>query len=202
MPVDAIGGAIFVLLIIVALVADQYFARKRHESSTSGAERIHQAVMNKDAVEVRNLLAASPELACDPEVMLWAILKRQDDILAMLLELGANVRQELEWGGAALHIAARYGTLKSVQAILARGADLNEDRGGTPLYWAADQGRPEMVELLLQHGADSRSVAIDKIGKSSFKPTETGQEGFESIRQRVARAQILASQIPLVHAQS
>jgi ankyrin repeat protein len=52
--------------------------------------------------------------------------------------------------------AARTGSLGSVQALLAKGADPNarEEREQTALMWAAAEGHAEVVAALLQAGAD------------------------------------------------
>ena len=59
----------------------------------------------------------------------------------------------------ALMTAARTGKLGPVQALLARGADVNakERRGQTALMWAAAEGHAAVVEALLKAGADFRT---------------------------------------------
>jgi len=186
MAAEAILPAILVVLMIAAVVVT--LARDFHLWA-SGREQLRSAVLFRDAAAVRKLLDASPHLADDREALFSAIFQNRDEVLAVLLERGADVRRPLQWGGAALHIAARYGTAESVQAVLAYGADIDQDCGGTPLFWAADQGRPDVVELLLQRGANAGLVAVEQIGLSAFKPKFTGQEGFEAIRRQVAEAQ-------------
>ena len=186
MSAGAIFAAVTVVLVVsavlVTLARDLYLW-------ASGRERLRIAVLFRDAGAVRKLLDASPNLAGDTEALFSAIFQKRDEVLAVLLERGADVRRPLEWGGAALHIAARYGTAESVQAVLAHGADIDQDCGGTPLFWAADQGRPEVVELLLQRGANASLVPVEQIGLSGFKPKSTSRAGFEAIRRRVAEAQ-------------
>lgn len=155
----------------------------------SGRGWLRNAVVFRDAAAVRTILDAAPHLADDPEALFDAVFHEQDEVLAVLLERGADVRRPLRWGGAALHIAARYGTAESVAALLAHGADIDQDCGGTPLYWAADQGRADVVELLLARGANARLVPVERIGRSMFKPKPSGREAFAGICQRVAEAQ-------------
>ena len=59
---------------------------------------------------------------------------------------------------AALHEAAKHGSLSKVKDLLQQGAEVNsrgEQSGGwmTPLMVAADQHHPEIVVYLLAHGA-------------------------------------------------
>jgi outer membrane protein assembly factor BamB len=55
-----------------------------------------------------------------------------------------------------LHDAARRGDVKAVEALLAKGADVNARNrfGATPLWFAAYKNRAEVVRLLLAHKAD------------------------------------------------
>src|SRR5713101_5349468 len=52
--------------------------------------------------------------------------------------------------------AARKGDAKKVEALLAKGMDVNSksDYGATALSFAADKGHLEVVKLLLKHKAD------------------------------------------------
>lgn len=184
MPVDAVLGSVVVGLLIAAVLV--VLARDVCYWA-SGRAQLSNAVAFQDAAAVRKLLDAAPQLAADPEALFSAIFSNCDEILAVLLERGADVRRPLEWGGAALHIAARYGTAESVRAVLAHGADIDEDCRGTPLYWAADQGRLEMVELLLRCGANASLVPLEEVGRSAFKKPAV-DEWFEPIRRRLVEA--------------
>src|SRR6516162_10774989 len=52
--------------------------------------------------------------------------------------------------------AARKGEAKKLEALLAKGADVNakSDYGATALHFAADKGHLEVVKLLLKYKAD------------------------------------------------
>ena len=55
-----------------------------------------------------------------------------------------------------LHLSAGTNDLKTAQACLANGADINAVNSNkeTPLYVATVKGNLQMVELLVQKGAD------------------------------------------------
>src|SRR5262245_44802380 len=102
MPAGAIFAAVVVMLVIVAFAA--ILARDFHLWA-SGRERLRNAVLFRDAAKVRNILDASPHLAGDPEALFSAIFQNRDEILAVLLERGADVCLPLGGIGAALHVA-------------------------------------------------------------------------------------------------
>lgn len=59
-------------------------------------------------------------------------------------------------GLTALHWAASYGQVNSVQLLIANGAEVDVlgPEGETPLLMAADGGHHEVVRLLLNEGAN------------------------------------------------
>src|SRR6185295_16371865 len=83
------------------------------------------------------------------------------ELAKWLIEQGADVNLLDERGNSVLHYAAHYGTAKTTELLLARGAaiDLQGVGGRTPLYNAlchrASTGKDVSVaQVLLEHGAD------------------------------------------------
>jgi hypothetical protein len=79
------------------------------------------------------------------------------DIVELLLEAGADLTVQNQWGRAPLHVAARRGCRKVAELLLARGADPDAAtrEGWTTLHVAYRAGQPALVELLLAAGADA-----------------------------------------------
>jgi ankyrin repeat protein len=56
-----------------------------------------------------------------------------------------------------LHLAAQFGVLNAIRALVLGGAELNVRDGkfsGTPLEWAKHNGADDAVELLKEPGAE------------------------------------------------
>lgn len=79
------------------------------------------------------------------------------DMVELLLEAGADLTVQNQWGRAPLHVAARRGCSDVAVLLLARGADPDAAtrEGWTTLHVAYRAGQPELVELLLAAGADA-----------------------------------------------
>jgi ankyrin repeat protein len=75
-------------------------------------------------------------------------------VLEQLKEVGIDA-QLSPLGNRPLMEAAGHGHKQLVEALLAKGADVNAQdiTGWTPLHAAAYHGDPQVVQLLLDHGA-------------------------------------------------
>jgi len=77
------------------------------------------------------------------------------NVVAMLLQHGADVNAQDEGGMSALHCAAYKGQIETARLLIQHGADLSltNSYGFTPLREAVGKGPPELVALLLDSGA-------------------------------------------------
>ena len=84
-------------------------------------------------------------------------------MLKLIVEAGANVNEKNSFkhlmargGDTPLHWASQYGTLKEVQYLIEKGADINaeDDCGWTPLHCAIFSGNVELVNFYLSKGMD------------------------------------------------
>ena len=91
------------------------------------------------------------------------------EVVAALLEAGADPNARGDHSSFPLFIAARYGTGEVVAALLEAGADLEvrDEDGSTALHGAAGGGAVEAVMTLLEAGADPGARNND--GKQPFE---------------------------------
>ncbi len=134
-----------------------------------------RAVLKANRAEVARALLAHTSESLGP-LLADALSRRQPQIIAVLLQAGADVNGRDASGFTPLHDAALAGNLATVRVLLENGADVNagaRDSGATPLYMAATMGREEVVSLLLEKGADPNK------GPSPAKAAQKG--GFDRI---------------------
>lgn len=133
-------------------------------ASAGSYEDYFRAVQIDNAQTVRKLLA----LGFDPNTiepqrgdtgMILALREESMDVFRVLLEApGIDIDAHAFNGDTPLMIASFQGNLPAVQALLARGAQVNRE-GWTPLHYAATNGHDDVVRLLIEKGArlDARS---------------------------------------------
>ena len=84
------------------------------------------------------------------------------DMVALLLNAGANPSIALPGGETPLMTASRTGKLAVLKLLIAHGADVNAkdaDHGQTALMWAAAEGNAEAISALIAAGADLTAVS-------------------------------------------
>ena len=140
----------------------------------AGVTALHLAACGGHLEVARALLAASAHvnaMARDGSPLSVAVWEGKTELVALLLEHGANARAGATNGETALHAAAYKGNVEAGRLLIAHGADVNcrtthgtTDMfitsppvcGETPLHLAAAYGHREFVELLLAGGADRK----------------------------------------------
>ena len=102
----------------------------------------------------------APDSAGGRTALHWAAKEGRGEVVALLIERGADLKVAGRDGKNALCIAGESGRTEIVKQLLdaakARNVDIVNavDRlGGTPLMWTAALGKPETVTMLLAHGA-------------------------------------------------
>jgi hypothetical protein len=94
----------------------------------------------------------------------WAVLRRHDDVVQLLLANGANTEVRDDYGRTPLLLVAREtGRVETATILLDGGAEVNaRDRfNSTPLELAAWRGHRDLVDLLLDRGADVPTAGRD-----------------------------------------
>ena len=124
------------------------------------------------------------ELSRGQTALMWAVAERHPDVVAALLEKGADVRarsttsrryvlmccQEfegdpgggdyiVEGGDTALHFAARVGDIESAKRLIGAGAPIEDPAptGASPLVMAAHSDQGAFAAFLLDGGANPNS---------------------------------------------
>jgi ankyrin repeat protein len=100
------------------------------------------------------------------EAMMYAGMNDQADAIKWLADRGVDINARPFWGTTAMHWAAILGKRKAVDALLARGADVDlQDHiyRGFPWGWAAEGKHSDIEKLTLQH-----SVKLDLFQACNF----------------------------------
>lgn len=88
--------------------------------------------------------------------------------IRLLLECGADPRNDPPECYRAIHLAAKSGDLDLVRLLIVKGEKLDEvtGNGDTPLIMAARAGRQDVVEFLI--GAGARLDMLNSCGRNAF----------------------------------
>ncbi|WP_207436119.1 ankyrin repeat domain-containing protein [Sabulibacter ruber] len=111
--------------------------------------------------------------------LLWASFYGNLDMLAWLIENGANINHQ-DWNGySALHFAAQEKRIGIAELLLKRGAnlELRDNHGNTPLWTAVFNARKEykLVELYLKSRAN-----LDNVNNSGRTPRQMAEAMFSA----------------------
>jgi len=137
--------------------------------NSKGNTALSVAVNKKNPIVVKFLLDRGADLNVKSEQLkgltpLEDAATRADSlsevIFKMLIEAQKQKDPELRNIGLALHLAANYGHIKNVEALVENGANMNakNTEGFTPLHEAAKEGRKPVVEYLISKKADVNLV--------------------------------------------
>jgi hypothetical protein len=129
------------------------------------ADDVIAASTRGDRFAVKHYLAKSPDAIAARDrfqytPLHWAAVQGHWDVVAMLVERGADVNA-LGWdGGTPLHMACHHDRPDMVRLLLDAGADLTvrNQWGRTPLHVAARRNCDLVASLLLARGADPNAV--------------------------------------------
>lgn len=135
-------------------------------------------VDNRDHRTVALLCRVFPPLANATDeygdsVLNLAAERRDTEMVAILVERGADMTYEHGRAGNAAQQAAYYGDLSTLLVLLDAGIDVefqvkhaSSSFRGTLLYSAARGGHPNCVEVLLAHGADPNAPTPLRSGET------------------------------------
>jgi ankyrin repeat protein len=95
----------------------------------------------------------------------WTPAERKEEVVALLLRAGADLKATDSGTWTAVHRAARSGSTGAVRALVAAGADINSvamTDGDTPLTIAAIHGHSALVADLIKAGANVNIQNLNK----------------------------------------
>jgi ankyrin repeat protein len=131
-----------------------------NRAGLDGTTALHWAVEQDDVEMARLLLRAGAEAGSRNRYgvtpLYAACVNGNAAIINLLLEAGADPSTDVA-GETALMTAARTGAIDALQALLARGVDVNAKEPSqrqTALMWAAAENHAGAVALLVRQGAD------------------------------------------------
>jgi ankyrin repeat protein len=105
---------------------------------------------------------------CEVDQLHWTALHHaaihgNAPLVAELIHLNCEVEAETEQGQTALHLAIFAGSLDSVLALLAAGANINKATNfekTTPLHVACENGWKSICKLLIEKGANIGAINV------------------------------------------
>ena len=123
------------------------------------------------------------EIKVEQTALMWAAAEGHAEVVAELIEFGADFRTTLESGFTPLLFAVREGHLEVVRVLVKAGADVNKSieplpewrhpgydgrlkPGSGPLHVAVENGHFELAAYLLEAGADA--AASDATGYTAL----------------------------------
>lgn len=130
--------------------------------SVARADEIHIPVTNGDLDKVEAVLKNRPELANAVDIsgrtpLHIAVMFDRNEIIELLISLGADVNGYNREGQTSLHQAMMADSKEIAELLIAHGADVNAkmfSTGMTLLHRAANNNDKEAVEFLIARGAD------------------------------------------------
>ncbi|HEX4966500.1 MAG TPA: ankyrin repeat domain-containing protein [Thermoanaerobaculia bacterium] len=153
-----------------------------------GVPALSLAASRRNAAVVKLLLSkgadvhalASPtEKVTDVPVIWYAACQGSAEVLRLILQAGASLKEHDGQGTTPLMIAAFMGNMETLPVLLSLQADVNarDAEARTPLMWAADGGQYEAARLLLDAGAE-----VDALGElKSPALMYAAQHGFDDV---------------------
>lgn len=142
----------------IAIGSIAVLASLPHLAVAGAYEDFFQAVKTDNAKQIKSLLARGFDVnAVEPERgdtgLILALRENAMMAFDVLLNTeGIDIERRARNGDTALMIASYHGNKPAVEALLAKGAEVNR-QGWTALHYAAANGHNEIVQLLLNKSA-------------------------------------------------
>jgi Ankyrin repeats (many copies)/Ankyrin repeats (3 copies) len=143
---------------------------------------IYQAVITNNSQEITRLVSLhkwqANVVSIDGGVtpLHWACNSSEDEIVMLLLELGANPNAISNEKGTPVHWAVSKSNLIKLDYLIQYGAnlDIQDEKGKTPLHWAVHFNSLPTVTFLVEHGVN-RNIS-DENGKTPLELSRSKSE--------------------------
>jgi ankyrin repeat protein len=129
------------------------------------------AITNND-ITIASSLIASGSIVCLPSRLLsLAAMHGRVEIMAMLLDAGADIDAVDEWQKTACHVAIKYGRLAALELLVGRGANLGvlDDKKASLFAYATSQPNDRFSIVLLDAGAPLGRLSPDQLMRAATK---------------------------------
>ncbi len=132
------------------------------------AADVADAAMQNDLAKVRALIAQKADVneaqADGATALHWAVYRLNPELVAALLDAGANPSAKNREGATPMWLASVTSVPEILELLLHAGADANEKlpMGRTPLMVSARTGNVEAMKILLDAGADPNAAEEDR----------------------------------------
>ncbi|HEY3215150.1 MAG TPA: ankyrin repeat domain-containing protein [Candidatus Eisenbacteria bacterium] len=185
------------LLALLLPIRSSKAAGKGPPGPEGPATQLHALVEASDIAGLRSALQANPALvnAQDKDggtLLMHAAYLKNEEIVRLLVERGAEVRAADKWGATALHFAARPGGRSVCELLLAKGASIDPGTRPWYLHWSAHEtpfdfaagaGAADVLDLLMERGANPNG------GSADWKPLcRVARHGLRGIVERMIAA--------------
>ena len=163
-------------------------------AQADGMTALHWAASKNDVDLATLLLYAGANVKATTRIggytpLLIASRSGHAEMVAALVNAGADANLATTNGATPLMFAAQAGSVDAVKALIAHGADVNaaeKVKGETALSFAAANGRADVIRVLTAHGAKT-NVATKSVDLDAFNKEEIALQ--EQFRQQQAQAQ-------------
>jgi len=97
----------------------------------------------------------------------YACRNGNENIVKYLVDHGAYINKQNEYGETSLHYACRNGNENIVKYLVEHGADINKQNSfhETPLHIACMSGSENIVEYLIEKGVEVDKMIVIRKGK-------------------------------------
>ena len=169
----------FPLVLAVLLSATGLAGQDIHAAVRKGDLAAAKAAVEEDPgqIEALNASRSTP--------LIVAASAGHIQVIAFLLDKGADIQAVNKWGMTALHYAVDKGHVEVAKMLLEKGADIDghKDFPYTPLHIASTSGAEDMVDLLLSKGAN-----VNILSRAGFPLHRAVNSGNTNVIRKLLKA--------------